>query len=100
MVGGSCSVNQAEEKRKLALKTTMSLQMAGVVFFWKSYLFNGSTNLFSLFFYSLQLHPNYFSLAVIKIHRYNLDEKRSIRLISFVHKTVFVSYNLSTPIQT
>lgn len=56
MVGGSCSVNQAEEKRKLALKTTMSLQMAGVVFFWKSYLFNGSTNfdkfVFSLFLFS------------------------------------------------
>lgn len=85
MVGGSCSVNQAEEKRKLALKTTMSLQMAGVVFFWKSYLFNGSTNLFSLFFYSLQLHPNYFSLAVIKIHRsHNLDEKRSIQTINII----------------
>lgn len=60
------------------------LQMAGVVFFWKSYLFNGSTNLFSLFFYSLQLHPNYFSLAVIKIHRYNLDEKRSIQTINII----------------
>lgn len=61
----------------------MSLQMAGVVFFWESYLFlSGSINLFSLFFYSLQLHPNYFSL--LKIHRYNLDEKRSIQTINII----------------
>lgn len=59
----------------------MSLQMAGVVFFWESYLFS-SINLFSLFFYSLQLHPNYFSL--LKIHRYNLDAKRSIQTINII----------------